>query len=271
MPATKPRDVTFLDLRNSILCSECELISYNNTARCLACGSSAVLSLARVLGGSLRGEATVRVLAEQRLNRAMPPCPAPVRVAAAEGAPHLPGFGGCGSMPIAVPAAEVAGVTPVHSAMKLVVERAYRLSRSGGAAIAAPRDGHMLCEARMGAMAPSLGTEVRTGISAMSLSTRRTLRCDLAAADTRVDAAHCRAAGINSVVAAPITNLNRVLGLVTVLSPQPYSFQDRDVAIVQWLADVMAVVFTSTRADLSFGTQSTTRAELMGALSPDRR
>jgi hypothetical protein len=265
MPAIKPRDVTFLDLRNSILCSECELISYNNTSRCLACGSSAVLSLARVLGGSLRGEPTVRVLAAEPLKRAiaMPPCPAPAHLAAAEGAPHMPGFGRCGSVPIAVPAAEAAGVTPVHFAMKLVVERAYRLSRSGGAAIAARRDGRMLCEARMGDMAPSLGAEVRTGLSAMSLSTRRTLRCDLAAADSRVDAAHCRAAGVNSVVAAPITNLNRVLGVVTVLSPQPYSFQDRDVAIMQWLADVMAVVFTSTRADLSFGTQSTTRGELI--------
>lgn len=147
--------------------------------------------------------------------------------------------------------------------MKLVVERAYRLSRSGGAAIAAERHGRMVCEARMGPAAPLLGTEVRGGMSGLSMQSARPLRCDLADDDPRVDAASCHQLGVRSIVAAPVTNLDRVLGLLTVLSPQPYAFDDRDVAVVQWLAGLMAVVFTSSRADLTLTTQSATRSELV--------
>ncbi len=257
MPAIKPRDVAFLGLRDSILCTECELISYNNTAQCLACGSTAVLSLCRVLGGSLRGEQRVRMVNPERQGsvlefpgaahsadqRSAVPTPAPMAV-----------------NPMSM--TEVTGSSPVHAAMKLVVERGYRLSRSGGVAIAANRRGRMVCEARQGVSAPALGTEIRGGLSALSLHSRRTLRCDLAADDARVDAASCRALGVNSLVAAPIVNLDRVFGLMTVLSPQPYAFDDRDVALVQWLAGMMAVVFTGTETDLSLVAHSTTRAEL---------
>ncbi len=251
MPAIKPRDVTFLELRDSMLCSECELISYNNTAQCLACGSRAVLSLARVLGGTLRNQQKVRMVAEEPLATVieMPPRPAPPVVRA--------------PMPlVAAMAAEASGVTAVHSAMKMVVERGYRLTRHGGAAIAAERRGHLICEARVGALAPSLGAEVRTGLSALSVRSRTTLRCDVASDDPRVDRDGCQALGVNAAVAAPITNLQRVLGVLTVVSPQPYAFDDRAVAVVQWLAGVMGVVFTSAGARSSVLAHSTTRGEL---------
>jgi hypothetical protein len=48
-------DVSFVSLQRAVFCVQCELLSYNNTPRCLACGSVAVLSLLRVLGGSLHG------------------------------------------------------------------------------------------------------------------------------------------------------------------------------------------------------------------------
>jgi GAF domain-containing protein len=262
MPVLKPRDVTFLDLRDATLCSECELISYNNTEHCLACGSRAVLSLSRVLGGSLRGEQRVRVLANEPLKTVIEMRAAPVLRLVPPPLPmsHVP-VPLMASGPLAP---QTVGTSPAHSAMKLVVDRAYRLSRSGGAAVATERHGRMVCEARMGPPAPALGTEVRGGLSALSLQSGKTLRCDLADDDPRVDSASCRQLGARSIVAAPVTNLDRVLGLVTVFSPQPYAFDDRDVAVVQWLAGMMAVVFTNAQADLSLTTQSATRSELIG-------
>ena len=44
------RDV--VTLKNAILCVNCEVIS-NSNGRCEICGSSAVLTLSRVLGGSI--------------------------------------------------------------------------------------------------------------------------------------------------------------------------------------------------------------------------
>ena len=45
------------------------MISENNTPRCLACGSLAVLSLSRVLGGSLRGQQTAHLIEDAELDR----------------------------------------------------------------------------------------------------------------------------------------------------------------------------------------------------------
>src|SRR5215470_17188859 len=65
----KLRDINFLSLPTAVFCAECELISENNTPYCLACGSLAVLSLSRVLGGSLRGQQTAHLIADAELDR----------------------------------------------------------------------------------------------------------------------------------------------------------------------------------------------------------
>src|ERR1700732_3433763 len=62
-------DVNFLSLQSAIFCVQCELLSANNTPQCLACGSQAVLSLSRVLGGSLRGQQTAHLINDVELDR----------------------------------------------------------------------------------------------------------------------------------------------------------------------------------------------------------
>src|SRR5690349_826851 len=65
----KARDVNFLGLQTAVLCVACELISENNTAHCLACGSGALIGLSRILGGSLRGQQTAHLIADAELDR----------------------------------------------------------------------------------------------------------------------------------------------------------------------------------------------------------
>ena len=65
----KARDAHFLGLQTAVFCVACELISENNTPRCLACGSQAVISLSRVLGGSLRRQQTAHLIADAELDR----------------------------------------------------------------------------------------------------------------------------------------------------------------------------------------------------------
>ena len=65
----KARDAHFLGLQTAVFCVACELISENNTPHCLACGSQAVISLSRVLGGSLRGQQTAHLIADAELDR----------------------------------------------------------------------------------------------------------------------------------------------------------------------------------------------------------
>src|SRR6266571_7838346 len=63
------RNVSFVSLRSAIFCVQCELISENSTPYCLACGSQALLSLSRILGGSLRDQQTAHVIADAELDR----------------------------------------------------------------------------------------------------------------------------------------------------------------------------------------------------------
>jgi hypothetical protein len=63
------QDIHFIELQTAVFCVECELISKNNTPCCFRCGSQAVLSLGRVLGGSLRGQQTAHLIADAELDR----------------------------------------------------------------------------------------------------------------------------------------------------------------------------------------------------------
>src|SRR5271169_7153214 len=63
------QDIHFVELSTAVFCVECELISKNNTPYCMACGSRAVLSLSRILGGSLRGQQTAHLIADAELDR----------------------------------------------------------------------------------------------------------------------------------------------------------------------------------------------------------
>ena len=62
-------DASFLSLQSAVFCVQCELLSENNTPRCLACGSSAMLSLSRLLGGSLQGQQTAHLIEDAELDR----------------------------------------------------------------------------------------------------------------------------------------------------------------------------------------------------------
>ena len=64
-----PGEVSFVSLEAAVFCAECEVISQNNTPYCLACGSQALLSLSRVLGGSLRGQNTARIIGDAELDK----------------------------------------------------------------------------------------------------------------------------------------------------------------------------------------------------------
>src|SRR5690348_5219725 len=71
MPHLRPADVTFFELRNTVFCVQCELMSYNSGSNCLACGSAALLTLARILGGSLRNQERTRLIDDELIDRAV--------------------------------------------------------------------------------------------------------------------------------------------------------------------------------------------------------
>ena len=247
-PRMKASEVTFLELQPSVFCVECELISYNNGPYCLACGSQALLSLSRVLGGSMRGQPQAQLISDAALERVVEDVlrgesqrqPEPLSVEGERSRAEILRSGAPSSVEI-----EPALASSIPAAVPAALARAYALTRAGGAALAVYDGQRYVCSARLGEVAPDLGVEAspHSGLSGLCLETGRVWRCAEAAADPYADQESCRRLGAQSIVAAPLLHLRQVFGILEVLSPAPGAFNDGDVASVQLLAQLMVVAF----------------------------
>jgi putative methionine-R-sulfoxide reductase with GAF domain len=250
MPYLGSADVTFLELRNTVFCVNCELISYNNSPKCLACSSTALLSLSRVLGGSLRQAPQTRLIGDEMIDRVVENILeksevenklTPVSLTSdLDGAQS---FGSttaitCRTLPYALP--------QLQPAMRWIVERACTLTRADGAALALSRRGKLLCHAHAGNSVPDLGVEIdlNRGISGLCARTGVSWRCDFPDSDPHVDRMRCRELGSQSILASPVSHLNSMLGVLEVFSSQRNAFTDHDVATVQLLTGLLVVAIT---------------------------
>ncbi|HZE27598.1 MAG TPA: GAF domain-containing protein [Terriglobales bacterium] len=254
----------FLSLQTAVFCAECEMISENSTPYCLACGSKAMLSLSRVLGGSLRGKETAHLIVDAELDRlvrdllgTVPGSPAfsekkPAASLALEpGRHHLRTAGISSSTRLGMQgsASEVQihpGELDLEPGISIIAERAQALTGATGAAIALHCGNEIICRARTGRTAPDLGVRLQTdtGLSAECVRTGEILLCHDAESNPRVDLASCRRLGARSILVAPLRHGRQNLGVFEVLSGTPYAFDHRDVATMQLLSSVMVAAMT---------------------------
>jgi len=256
----RPADVSFVSLQSAVFCAECELISQNNTPYCLACGSQALLSLPRVLGGSLHGQNTARLIADAELDKLVrelvstvaPSVSVPEHSPAGIYGRHSHHVRPSSSDPahriLQQPDLDLAGMD-LDPTISLIAERAQAITAATGAALALRRGKDIVCRARAGRTAPDLGVRLQTdtGISAECVRTGEVLVCGDAESDAHVDRATCRRLGVRSILVAPLRYFRRTLGLFEVLSSAPHAFDHQDVASMQLLAG-MTVAAISRRA-----------------------
>jgi GAF domain-containing protein len=257
------QNIHFLSLQTSVFCVECEVISENNTPYCFACGSRAVLSLSRVLGGSLRGQQIAHLIADAELDRlvrellrTVPATSTPLsgeRIPASfatlapsrsharsTGQPAAAGSGASGRFEI------YSGEIDFEPAIHVIAERAQVLTGATGAAIALRTGDEIVCRARTGRTAPDLGARLQTdsGISAECVRTGEVVLCHDAERNPQVDLASCRRLGVRSILAAPLRHFRRTLGVFEVLSGSPHAFDHRDVATMQLLSSMMVAAIS---------------------------
>jgi GAF domain-containing protein len=255
-------DVNFVSLQSAVFCVQCELLSENNTPRCLACGSGAVLSLSRVLGGSLRGQQTAHLIADAELDRLVRSLLYTVPQAAAgeeqidEYAVEFPAaatFSRRHRMrprhhgPLSVPHTLInAGEIDLEPGISIIAEKSQTLTGATGAAIALRRGNEIVCRARTGRTAPDIGVRLQTdsGLSAECVRTGEVLLCDDAESNPRVDWATCRRMGVRSILVAPLRHFRRTLGVFEVLSSTPHAFDNNDVATMQFLSGMMVATIS---------------------------
>jgi GAF domain-containing protein len=265
---TLARDVSFLSLQSAVFCAQCELISENNTPYCLACGSQAVLSLSRVLGGSLRNQQTSHLIADAELDRlvrellhTVPHSAQPIRdnrvsPFASQLSPsrhHVRSVGfaqapvECGRSHYDVVDLEIRPEEmDLEPGISIIAERAQSLTGATGAAIALRNGNEIVCRARTGRTAPDLGVRLQTntGLSAECVRKGEVLLCHDAETNPQVDVASCRRLGARSILVAPLRHFRKTLGIFEVLSATPFAFDHRDIATMQLLSSMIVAAMS---------------------------
>jgi GAF domain len=129
----------------------------------------------------------------------------------------------------------------LDATLQLLAERAQYITGASGAAIALREGEAMICCASAGPSAPQPGSQlqVESGLSAESVRTRKTLRCDDAQNDPRVNRESCRTIGIASVVVMPLVREDRVFGVFELLSGRSHAFGERDLVALERLAEMI--------------------------------
>jgi putative methionine-R-sulfoxide reductase with GAF domain len=251
-------DVEFVSLPTAVFCVQCELISANNTTRCLACGSNAVLSLSRVLGGSLRGQQAAHLIADAELDRIvrslLQSVPRLEEVETQRNPHAVPRLSSHhlrfrhqaegGAIQAQIGPAQMTfdwidtKELDLEPSISLITEKAQSLTVATGAAIALQHGNEIICRARTGRTAPDLGVRLQAdrGISAECVRTGEVLLCNDADSNPRVDFHACRRLGVRSILAAPLRHFRRTLGVFEVLSSRPHAFDNNDVATMQFLS-----------------------------------
>lgn len=133
--------------------------------------------------------------------------------------------------------------TDLAEALGLIAERARSLTRGTSAAIALVHKDAVVCRASVGDSAPTLGTklDVNSGLSGECFREGKSLRCDDADHDPRVDLESCRKLGVRSILAAPVRYERDTVGLLMVFSNGPFNFDEGDVAVAESLAHTVIV------------------------------
>ena len=240
-----PSQLHFLSLPTAIFCVQCELISASVRNCCSACGSKAILGLSRLLGGSLQGQDGARLIEDDDLNRLVRQLLATVPGAERE-------QNGVAGEPLdpenSIPSSDVLhhDASPAVQQFALAPERAQVLTGATGAAIALRRGEEVICRARAGRTAPDLGVRLQTdsGISAECMRSGEVVLCEDAHSSPRADRATCERLGVRSILAAPLRQFHRTLGIFEVLSPTPNAFDAQDVATMQLLSSMMVTAIT---------------------------
>ena len=259
------KDVNFVPLQSATFCVQCELISTSNRPTCLACGSPSVLSLSRVLGGSLRQQQTAHLITDSELDSLvrdlLRTVPDPLIQNLVGDHARVPSTALRSQLRVANAAHPVSGFRAVHPgeeveihtaeldlepAISAITERAQHLTGATGAAIALRAGDEIVCRARAGRTAPDLGVRLQTdtGISAEAVRTGEVMLCHDADRNPRVDLASCRRLGVRSILVSPLRYYRRTLGVFEVLSSSPSAFDERDVATMQLLSSMMVAAIS---------------------------
>src|SRR5215470_9165414 len=128
--------------------------------------------------------------------------------------------------------------------LAVIAQRAQAFTNASGTAIALSEGNpaEIVCRARAGSSAPEVGTAlpVEETFTGLCIQSGKELRCDDSETDNRVDKAAMRALGIRSMVAVPLKEEGRVVGVLAVFAPTARAFGIAHLVVLRAIADQIA-------------------------------
>jgi putative methionine-R-sulfoxide reductase with GAF domain len=116
----------------------------------------------------------------------------------------------------------------LNAVMALIVERTQQITNASGAVIELVEGEDTVYRTASGRAATHIGFRrpMSTSFSGLSVRSGKIMRCDDAEADQRVDIEECRRVGARSMIVLPLYYDRKVVGVLKVLSAEPYAFGD---------------------------------------------
>ncbi len=121
--------------------------------------------------------------------------------------------------------------------MRVIADRALRLTSATGAVIEAIEGDELVPQVHIGTEAPRL--RLADSLSGLSVRTGELQRSDDVQNDPRIGHEVYRQIGVRSLLAVPLTDEQRTLGVLKVVSTRPGTFSDRDAKALRLLGGLM--------------------------------
>ncbi len=130
----------------------------------------------------------------------------------------------------------------------LFATNALFATKATGAAIALREGKEMVCVAAQGtAPDPGMRVDPEFGFSGMCVRKGRILVCDDTETDPRVDRAACLRLGVRSIIAVPLLDQGKAVGILEVFSGTAHAFDDNDIRHVDRLAKMIVEAMADVR------------------------
>jgi PAS domain S-box-containing protein len=124
-----------------------------------------------------------------------------------------------------------------RTVMRVIADRGVRLTGATGAVIESIEGEELVPQVHIGTEAPRL--RLADSLSGLCVRTGEVQRSDDVLGDSRVGHDAYRAIGVRSLLAAPLTDEQRTLGVLKVVSTRPAAFSDRDAKALRLLGGLM--------------------------------
>ena len=124
-----------------------------------------------------------------------------------------------------------------RTVMRVIADRGLRLTGATGAVIESIEGEELVPQVHIGTEAPRL--RLADSLSGLCVRTGELQRSDDVLADPRIGHDAYRAIGVRSLLAAPLTDEQRTLGVLKVVSTRPGAFSDRDAKALRLLGGLM--------------------------------